>query len=391
MRLPFNSGLKQNILRLPMSSLRLPLLYTTLGILFITLGYIDSIVTNPAWEHVLDYTPNLGHIFIAFAILRFIFNLTVLSLKRLETQLYEKHRIASLILSSLRQGLRIIYYLAAINIVITLFEPTKFYLNFANSIINTVIILAIGWMAIQVVNTIEAVIYQQFANHHHKNKELNALYTKTRILKNIATVVIALISLAAILMSFSSVRSIGVSILASAGFFTAIIGLAMQKTLSSLFSGLQIAVSKLIQIGDVVVLENQTGVVEEISFTYIIMKCSDKRRFIVPISQFIDKPFENWSHEHHGLQNSIYLNLDYRIPVEAIRSHFISILEASPYWNKQTKKCSVSDFGEQTVKIRLQMSAVHVDALSDLLAEVREKMLAFLQEQYPRYIEIDRS
>jgi small-conductance mechanosensitive channel len=134
--------------------------------------------------------------------------------------------------------------------MIVIFEPIKFFANFANNLIHTAIIIAIGWMAIQIVDTIEAVIYQQFiSNDHKKIHEMNALYTKTRIIKNIATVVIALLTLAAILMSFSSVRNIGVSILASAGFLTAIIGLAMQKTLSSLFSGIQIAISQPIRIG----------------------------------------------------------------------------------------------------------------------------------------------
>jgi small-conductance mechanosensitive channel len=138
-------------------------------------------------------------------------------------------------------------------------------------------------------------------------------------------------------------------------------------------------------------LENHTGIIEEISFTYVVIKCGDRRRLIVPISQFLEKPFENWSYENHGLQNSIYLPIDYRIPIEPLREHFSSILEKSPYWNQFTNKCTVSDLGEKTVQLRFQMSAVTSDALNELLIEVREKMLGFLQEKYPEYLEIGRA
>jgi len=386
MKHPFSPVFKQSIWRIVMSAVRLPIFYLIIGISFIVLGYIDLVVTNPAWEHFLDYSTTFGHIFISLALLRFIYNLMMFGLKQIEIHFSHSHHITALVLRNIRQSLLIIYYLTAINVIINILEPTKFYLNLSTNVIHSIMIISIGWMVIQVVNTVEAVLYQQFARHHVKNKELNALYTKTRIMKNIATVVIALISLAAILMSFNSVRSIGVSILASAGFLTAIVGLAMQKTLSSLFSGIQIALSQFVQIGDVVSFDNQNGIIEEITFTYVLIKCSDGRRLIVPISQFIDKPFENWSQEHHGLQSSIYLNLDYRIPISPIREQFTFILEESPHWNRFTKSCTVSELGQQTVKVRLQMSAKHSDALGDLLSEVREKMLTFLQEHYPDYL-----
>lgn len=374
----------QHLKGIMLRAAKVPMIYILIGLTLIALAYIDNIFPITEWKDLFDLTDRIGNIFIAFAILTFIYKFIVLFFRHYENKLLGNHRVASLILTSLRKGLRIIFILAAINIIITLMGPTKFYLILANNIINTIIIGSIGWIAIQVLYTFEAVIYQQMIGVSNKDhKRAKALYTKTHIIRNIATVMIALLTIAAILMSFSSVRSIGISLLASAGFLTAIIGLAGQKALFSLFSGLQIALSQPIKIGDIVLIENDSGIIEEITFTHVTLKLGDSRRMIVPINSFIDKSFENWSHDPDSLRSSFLIYVDYMMPINPLRSHLEAILADSKLWDGKACTLQVARLAEHSVELRIQVSAENADDLSDLRAEVREKILEFMRENYP--------
>lgn len=370
---------------------KLPAIYTLLGFILIALAYIDNIFPITEYKDIFDLTDKIGNIFIALAILTFIYKFAVLLFRHSEKKLFEKHRVASLILTSVRKSLRIIFTLAVLNIIITLVGPSKYYLILANQTINTIIIGSIGWIAIQILYTFEAVIYEQMIALTKKDdNRAKALYTKTHIIRNIATVVIILITIAGVLMSFSSVRNIGISLLASAGFLTAIIGLAAQKALFSLFSGLQIALSQPIKIGDIVVIENESGIIEEITFTYVTLKLGDRRRMVVPINYFIEKHFVNWSHDPEGLRSSIVFHVDYMMPIQPLRGHLDAILAESEYWDGKAGKIQVANLTDRTVELRVQVSAANADDLSDLRAEVREKILEFIREYYPHCFPVFR-
>jgi len=382
---------KYTIKRMLFRAAKLPLLYLIIGTLLITLVYIDHFFPFAKYKNSFDLTDKIGNIFIALAIVTFIYKLLVLTFRRYEKKLLEQHHLASLILTSVRKGLRIIYLLTIINIIIILAGPDKFFLILANNIINIIIIASIGWIAIQILYTFEAVVFQKTSIVDKKDhKRAKALYTKTHILRNIATVVIVLITVAAILMTFSSVRNIGISLLASAGLLTAIIGLAGQKALFSLFSGLQIALAQPIKIGDIVVIENETGIIEEITFTYVTLKLGDRRRMILPIQYFIDKHFINWSHDPEGMRSSISFYVDYMMPIKPLRDHLESILSTSKYWDGKASKLRVASLAERAVELRVLVSAANEDDLSDLRSEVREKILEFIREHYPTYFPIFR-
>jgi small-conductance mechanosensitive channel len=386
-----NQARSDHLKRIILRAAKLPIIYSVVGSLLVALGYIDNIFPLTEYKDIFDLTDKIGNIFIAFAVLTFIYKFLVLIFRHYEKKLYERHQVASVILASVRKGLRIIFVLATLNIIITLIGPTKFWLILANNILNTIIIGSIGWIAIQILYTFEAVIYQQMIALTQKDqKRAKALYTKTHIIRNIATVVIILITVAAVLMSFNSVRNIGISLLASAGFLTAIIGLAGQKALFSLFSGLQIALAQPIKIGDIVVIDGESGIIEEITFTYVTLKVGDRRRLIVPINYFIDKSFVNWSHDPEGMRSSIHFHVDFMMPIAPLREHLNSILSSSKYWDRKAGKLQVANLTNKTVELRVQVSAANADDLSDLNAEVREKILNFIQQHYPQFFPIVR-
>lgn len=383
------SKLKSNLLtRIILRSARMPFLYLLVGILLIALTYIDDIFPLVAWKHAFDFTDKAGNILVVFAFIIFFYNLFIFLMLRYEQILAEQqHKIASLIIGSVRKNSRVILILVLLNVLFNIFEPTKSYLIFANNFVNTVLILAIGWIAIQIFHTIEAVILQYMNTlSREEHIRVKGIYTKMHIIRNIATVLIFIITIAAILMSFSSVRNIGISLLASAGFMTAIIGLAAQRTLFSLFSGFQIALGQPIKIGDMVVIEKESGIIEEITLTYVTLKLGDRRRLIVPINFFIEKPFENWSHDGHSMRSSFHFHIDYLMPIEPLRQELDRILEHSIYWDGQAKKMEVSNLTERTVELRVQISAENADNLADLRAEVREKILEFIRHHHAEHL-----
>lgn len=371
--------------RLIFRAARIPLLYLGAGIICLLLSTMDDMIVQLGrFKHIFDLSDKMGTILIVLALIIFIYNFSVLVCRHFESKLKETNKVSVLVLGNIRKSLRIIFVLVAINVTISLLGPNKNYEHIINNIINTIIIGSIGWIAIQVLYTFEAYIFQRMSKMSIENNgRAKAIYTKTHILRNIGTSVIIFITIAAILMSFSSFRNIGISLLASAGFLTAIIGLSAQKTLFSLSSGLQIALAQPIRIGDTVVIDKDAGIIEEITLTYVTIKMGDRKRLIVPISYFIEKPFENWSHDAKSLRSSLVFHVSFKLPIHVLREEFNRIVENSNAWDGEVKKLQVADLNEKNVEVRIQISAENADKLSDLRSEIREKILDFIQKNYP--------
>lgn len=383
--MPLEKPKRSIFTRIFFRAIRIPLLYMIAGIICLMLSTVDDIVVQLGrFKHIFDLSDKIGNILIVLALIIFIYNFSVLVCRHFESKLKDTHKMSVLILSNIRKSLRIIFVLVAINAIISLLGPSKNYEYIINNTINTIIIGSIGWIAIQALYTFEAYIFQRMGKMSiEDNGRAKAIYTKTHILRNIGTSVIIFITMAAILMSFSSFRNIGISLLASAGFLTAIIGLSAQKTLFSLSSGLQIALAQPIRIGDTVVIDKDAGVIEEITLTYVTMKMGDRKRLIVPISYFIEKPFENWSHDAKSLRSSLVFHVGFKLPINILRAEFERIVESSAAWDGEVKKLQVADLNEKNVEIKIQISAENADKLSDLRSEIREKILDFIQRNYP--------
>jgi len=184
-------------------------------------------------------------------------------------------------------------------------------------------------------------------------------------------------------MSFAKVRHIGVSILASAGIVGIVIGFAAQKTLGNFIAGIQIAIAQPIRLDDVVIIEDEWGWIEEITLTFVVVRIWDLRRLVVPISYFLEKPFQNWTRTAADLLGTVFIYTDYTVPVEEIRNELTHILENSPRWDKKVNALQVTNATEKTVELRALMSAADSSIMWDLRCEVREKLLEFLQQRFP--------
>jgi small-conductance mechanosensitive channel len=196
-------------------------------------------------------------------------------------------------------------------------------------------------------------------------------------------VLIVLVTAAAILMTFDTVRQYGVSLLAAGGAAGIVVGLAFQPVLKNLIAGIQLAVTQPIRIDDALIVEGEWGNVEEITATYGVIKVWDWRRLIVPLSYFIEQPFQNWTRETASLIGAVKLYVDHRADVAAIRAKGRAVVEASELWDRDVYNCAVTDVREQVVEIRLLASARSAARAFDLRCEIRAALIGFIQAEMP--------
>ena len=249
--------------------------------------------------------------------------------------------------------------------------------------VSLLLIGAVAFLLVQLVQAAEALVLGQFRIDVSDNLQARKVVTQVTVLKKVALVIIGIFTLASMLMVFDSVRQFGTSILASAGIAGIIIGFAAQRSIATLLAGFQIALTQPIRIDDVVIVENEWGRIEDITLTYVTVRIWDRRRLIVPIMYFIERPFQNWTRASSDLLGSIFLHVDYTVPLGPLRRELARILDESPYWDRKVKVLQVTDAKEHTLELRALASAADASTAWDLRCEVREKLIEFLQKNYP--------
>jgi small-conductance mechanosensitive channel len=245
------------------------------------------------------------------------------------------------------------------------------------------IIASVGWTAFRLLRVVEDYFELRYDLKHARDVTSRARYTQLSGLRNVGGFIIVLVTVAFALMTFDTVRNIGAGLLASAGVAGIVLGFAAQKTIATVFAGVQLAVAQPIRVGDIVVVEGEWGTIEEIALTYVVVRVWDLRRLVLPVNYFIDKPFQNWTRGATNLLGTVELRLDYSVSVDAVREELKRILEASTKWNKETSAVQVTDATERTMLVRVLVSAKNADDLWDLRCAIREKLIAFVQTKFP--------
>jgi small-conductance mechanosensitive channel len=245
------------------------------------------------------------------------------------------------------------------------------------------IIVLVGWSIARALKVATALYVGRFHLDADDNLLARKHVTQVRLLNRTGNVLITLVTAASALMSFPSVRAYGVSLFASAGAASLVVGLAARPLLTNLIAGLQIAITQPIRLEDAVIVEGEWGWVEEITGTYVVVRLWDWRRMVLPLSYFLERPFQNWTRETASLIGSVFVYVDYSVPVDAVRQALTEIARASPLWDGRVVSLQVSDAKEWAVELRALVSARNAPQTWDLRCEVREKLVAFLQREYP--------
>ncbi|HEY5895899.1 MAG TPA: mechanosensitive ion channel domain-containing protein [Chthoniobacterales bacterium] len=210
------------------------------------------------------------------------------------------------------------------------------------------------------------------------------VYTQISVVTKIIIAIVSIVALGCMLMVFDVVRQAGASILASAGIAGIVLGFAAQKTLGNFFAGMQIAFSQPIRHNDAVLVEGEFGFIEEINLTHVVVRLWDLRRMVLPITYFVEKPFQNWTLTGSRLIGAVVLNVDYTIPVDEIRAELRRIVEASALWDRDVCALQVTDAKENTLEVRCLATAADAAKTFDLRCEIREKLVKFIQERMPQ-------
>jgi small-conductance mechanosensitive channel len=245
------------------------------------------------------------------------------------------------------------------------------------------LIASIGWLLVSLLYVLEDIFSVRYRTDVADNLRARRIQTQVSVIRRILYVVIVTVTLAIMLMTFPSVRHLGESLFASAGIAALVAGLAARPTFSSLIAGLQIALTEPIRLDDVVVVEGEWGRIEEITTTYVAVRIWDERRLIVPLSKFIEEPFQNWTRRTSNLLGTVFLYVDYTAPVDELRAELHRILAGSKMWDGKVWGMQVTNASEHTVEIRCLMSSADSSLSWDLRCEVREKMIGYLQQRYP--------
>ena len=244
-------------------------------------------------------------------------------------------------------------------------------------------IVVVGWMARTTLHIWTTVYLRRFKLDAEDNLLARKHVTQSRILERVAATLIIALTLSAVIMTFPAARQYGVSLLASAGVAGIVLGLALQPVLKNLFAGIQLAITQPIRIDDALLVEGEWGKVEEITSTYVVVRLWDWRRLILPLGYFIEKPFQNWTREGAALIGTVMIYLDYSVPVDEIRRKVEEIARGSRLWDGQVVNIAVTDFRENVMEVRILVSAADAGRAFDLRCEVREKLIDFIQRNYP--------
>lgn len=252
-----------------------------------------------------------------------------------------------------------------------------------NRMVEMAMIGAFAFVLSRIIFVFEDVIYFRNDISVADNLKARKIRTQIKFITRILVVLILMISIALMLLSFDNLRKIGTGLLAGVGVGSIIIGFAAQNTLSNLLAGFQIAFTQPIRIDDVVVVEGEWGRIEDITLTYVVVKIWDERRLVLPINYFITKPFQNWTRVSADLLGTVFLYLDYSMPMDKLREKFDQLLQANDLWDKRVSVIQVTDCKERVIEVRALMSARNSSQAFDLRCYIRENLLAFVQQEYP--------
>jgi small-conductance mechanosensitive channel len=279
-----------------------------------------------------------------------------------------------------------LYYdvvLCALSTAINLLQLPDAWVSVGYEVASLAGILLNTAICIRAVLAIEAMMLSRSSRAKRDVYQRRRVETRIQMLRRLLVVVILIIGLGALLMTFQPVRQLGTRLLASAGVVGIIGGFAAQKSLGMIIGGLQLAITEPVRLNDEIIIEGKYGVVEEITLTYVVVRTWDERSLVVPITSFLEKPFQNWTRHSSDLIGVVFMYVDFLAPLAELRAETERIVHASERWDRRVFAFQITDFKPDCVEVRILASAINASVTFDLRCEIREQLLSFLQARYP--------
>lgn len=245
------------------------------------------------------------------------------------------------------------------------------------------VVIGLAWLTIVLLRRLKTNILKRYDLNQEDNLHSRKVHTQINILEKVLFFIIIATAMGLVLLSFDSIREIGIGLFASAGIAGIILGLSAQKVVGALLAGIQIAITQPFRLDDAVLVENEWGWIEEINLTYVVVRLWDKRRLVLPSTYFLEKPFQNWTRTSADLIGSVFLYTDYTVPFDDLRAELTRILDNTELWDKNVNVLQVTDTKQSTVETRILVSAKNSPTAWDLRVHVREKMIDYIKKNYP--------
>ena len=279
--------------------------------------------------------------------------------------------------------LKLLMPLISVSVFLSFTDFSPQTMSIIRQSINILLIVSIAWLIINFASVIEDLVLSYYRIDEKDNLKARKIYTQIQFFKRFFTIAISVIALGIILINIKEVRNLGTTILASAGVIGIVMGFAAQRSIATLIAGFQIAITQPIRIDDVVIVENEWGRIEEITLTYVVVRIWDLRRLIVPITYFLEKPFQNWTRTSAHILGTVFLYVDYTVSVKRVRQELHRLLQSNSLWDGKTWNLQITNLTDKTVELRALMSAQNASDAWNLRCEIREGLLDFIQKLYP--------
>ncbi len=283
--------------------------------------------------------------------------------------------------------LKVPFLVLLIWIMFRIFSQTAFYdtryFSGMNHVLRILLIITVGWILIKGTRVLFYYMEHKLTSEAVSNFHVRGSLTKLKIFERMIKILIVVVVVAVSLMTFDKIRTVGISLLTSAGIAGIIVGFAAQRSLGMMLAGIQLAITQPIRLDDKVIVEGETGTIEEIKLTYVIVNLWDQRRLILPVTYFLENPFQNLTIKTPQLLGTIYFYVDYCMPLNALREELNRVLKGNPLWDGQVSNLQVTDMKANYMELRVLLSSRDSGTRWDLQVDVREKMVKFMQEKYP--------
>ncbi|SFU38132.1 Small-conductance mechanosensitive channel [Pustulibacterium marinum] len=328
-----------------------------------------------------EWVPYLSGVGITFVILIVVYTIANKVINRVTK--HSDSQLTKSLLSRLRTPILLLICVIALWAPISYTELPENVVNTAIKILTILMIAIFTWMAITAVQLIKYFVLKKYDIKQKDNLKARKIYTQFRIIERVLIFIILIISISLALMSFSSIRKLGLSLITSAGIGGLILGLAAQKVLGGILAGIQIAIAQPIRLDDVVIVEGEWGRIEEINLTFVVVNIWDERRLVLPTTYFIDNTFQNWTRTTSQILGTVFIYTDYNVPFDDFRKELTRLLKSTELWDGRVNVLQVTDAKEGSVEMRALMSAVDSPTAWDLRVYIREQLIKFLQTNYP--------
>jgi small-conductance mechanosensitive channel len=315
----------------------------------------------------------------ALVVVEIVFGLITRAVRRLT----RSHETGQALLSHAEKPVHLLALMLAIQAVWQAAPESLYAIEVVRHVTTVAIIGAMTWIAMQAVAAGSQLVALRFPIDREENLHARTILTQTRVLTRVLMSIVVIFGIASALMTFPSVRQIGAGLLASAGLAGLVVGFAAKPVLGNLLAGLQIALTQPIRLDDVVIVEGEWGRIEEITGSYVVIRIWDERCLVVPLQWFIEHPFQNWTRTTSHIIGTVYLWVDYWLPLEPLRAELKIICESTALWDKRVSLLQVTDANDRAMQLRALISSVDAGRNWDLRCLVRERLIAFIQREYP--------